>query len=146
MYLIEKLNALYPHIDAVEPLAAWCVVVAESTPQPKGIPLAEANIRVRDWLEANAKENPLAVTRDAVADATGVSKGQVSNTLAWKAFQEGRSKLKQGSVREVPLSEEMQVFIPSDIVPPDELVALIEEQQQEKEEELRRHKRRHRPS
>jgi hypothetical protein len=38
----------------------------------KGIPLAEAEVRVRDWLVKNAKDNPDAVTRDQVARATGV--------------------------------------------------------------------------
>ena len=53
----------------------------------KRIPLAEANILVRDWLAKHAKDNPTGITRDAVAKGTGVSPASVSRTAAWQAFR-----------------------------------------------------------
>jgi hypothetical protein len=116
----------------------------------KGIPRAEAEIRVRQWLAANAKDDPASITRDAVASETGVSKGGVSNTAAWKAFSERRDAEAKPGAREVPLTDCMQAAIPADCESPDEVAALIEEQAKEEAEQERRHEsrreRRHGPS
>jgi hypothetical protein len=74
----------------------------------KGIPLDEANVRVRDWLAANAKDDPAGITRDGIADGTGVSKGQVSNTPAWIAFRDRRKAGAKPAAREIPLTTSNQ--------------------------------------
>jgi hypothetical protein len=112
----------------------------------KGIPFTEAEVRVREWLAANAKADPANITRDAVAVGAGVSSGQVSKTAAWKAFRERRDSEAKPGAREVPLTDPMQAAMPSDCERPDEIAALIEEQKKEEAEQERRHKRRHRPS
>lgn len=112
----------------------------------KGIPLAEAEVRVRDWLAANAKDNPAAITRDAVAAGTAVSAGTVSKTAAWKAFRERRDAEVKPVARDVSLTDAMQAVVPADCAAPAELAALIEEQSAEMADESRRHKRRHGPS
>src|SRR5262249_2907179 len=109
----------------------------------KCIPRDEAAILVRDWLEKNAKDDPASITRDAVADGTGVSAGQVSNTPAWKVFRDRRDAERKPPVREVPLSDTMQAVVAADCETPDELAELIEEQKADKAEQERRHKRRH---
>jgi hypothetical protein len=124
----------------------------------KRIPRAEAEIRVRDWLAKNAKENPAGVTRDAVAKGTGVSTGQVSGTAAWQAFAERRKADTKLMPREIPLTETMEAVVKSDCPTPYEqaasreiadlkvIAALVVEQQKEEAEQDRRHKRRHKPS
>lgn len=109
----------------------------------RGVPLAEAEIRVREWLKKHAPGNPAAITRDAVAKGTGVSPATVSRTCAWKAFRERRDAEKQPPrPRERSLSGRMLAAVPSNTKRPDELAALVEEQQQELAEEELRHKRR----
>jgi hypothetical protein len=61
----------------------------------KGVPLAEAEILVREWLVKNAKSCPAGITRDTVAKETGVSTGQVSRTAAWKAFRKKKLKARR---------------------------------------------------
>lgn len=112
----------------------------------KGVPLAEAEIKVRDWLAKHAKDKPAGITRDAVAAGTGVSGGQISNTAAWKAFRERRDAQAKPGARNIPLTDAMLAVIPSDCAKPDELAELIEEQQLEAAEQNRHAKRRHRPS
>lgn len=51
---------------------------------------AEIDIKVRDWLAKNAKDDPGAVTRDRIANETGVSTGAVSGSAPWKAFTQKR--------------------------------------------------------
>jgi hypothetical protein len=109
----------------------------------KGVPQAEAEIRVRKWLSENAKENPAGITRDAVAAGTGVSAGSVSNTSAWKAFKERRDAESKPVPREVPLTDKMEVVMSADCARPDERAALMEEQRKEQEAD---EKRRHEPS
>jgi hypothetical protein len=110
------------------------------------IPRAEAEVLVRDWLEANAKGNPAGVTRDAVVKGTGVSAGQVSKLAPWKAFLERRAAATRPTAREIPLTDAMQAALPSDCETPDVVAELIEEQNAEAAEQERRRKRRHRPS
>jgi hypothetical protein len=112
----------------------------------KGIPLVEAEILVREWLAANAKDDPVSITRDGVAAGTGVSGGQVSKTAAWNAFRERRDAEMKPGAREVPLSYRMQAAISSECERPDELAALIEEQKKDESEHEHRHRRRHGPS
>ncbi len=109
----------------------------------RGVSLDEAEIRVREWLATNAKENPGSITRDAVSKGTDVSAGQVSNTSAWKVFAARKKAKSKPGPRNVPLTERMEVVIPSDCERPDELAELIEEQEKEKAEDERRKKRRH---
>jgi hypothetical protein len=122
----------------------------QSGGQLKGVPQEEAEIRVRDWLAKHAKGDPAAVTRDAVAEATGVSTGGVSKTAAWRAFSKERKTRTKPKGREVPLSDPMLAVVPADSDAPDELVALIEEQARDAAEDerqsTRRHGRRHEPS
>jgi hypothetical protein len=118
----------------------------EANNRAKGIPLAEAEILVRDWLLKYAKDNPAGITRDAVAAGIDVSAGQVSKTAAWKAFRERRDAEAKPGAREVPLTDAMQAVVPGDCETPDELAALIEEQRADEAEENRRHNRRHKPS
>jgi hypothetical protein len=106
----------------------------------KGVPLAEAEVKVREWLSKHAKDNPAAITRDLVAKGTGVSPAQVSRTAAWKAFRDRRDAEKKPRPRERSLSGELLAVIPSPAERPDELAALIEEQEREREEEERRYK------
>lgn len=115
----------------------------------KGIPREEAEALVRDWLAKHAKANPDAVTRDAVAAATGVSAGGVSNTDAWTVFSKRREEKANPGPRVIPLTDAMHAVVPADCQTPDELAALVEEQRLEKEKEEKlplRHKRRHEPS
>ena len=119
----------------------------------RGIPRAEAEILVRDWLAKHAKENPAGITRDAVAAGTGVSTGMVSKTAAWKAFRERRDAEAKPGAREVPLSEQLEAVIPVGTsgklvsVERDALLnQLIRDQDADKAEQERRHDRRHRPS
>ena len=92
----------------------------------KGIPQAETNVLVRDWLDENAKINLDKVTRDRIADGTGASKGSVSNSAAWKAFTAERKKRSTSKLREVPLTDEMLAVIPDDRKPGRELSQLDE--------------------
>ncbi|HEY2787425.1 MAG TPA: hypothetical protein VGJ05_20890 [Fimbriiglobus sp.] len=111
--------------------------------KPKGTPLAEAEILVREWLNKNAKVNPGAVLRDGVAAETGVSRGNVSKSAAWKAFQEKRNAKKKPGVRELRLPESMQAILPAACVRPDEpseLFELIEAQAEDQRRQTRRHK------
>ncbi|MBM3978696.1 MAG: hypothetical protein FJ304_00135 [Planctomycetes bacterium] len=109
----------------------------------KGVPRDEAEVRVREWLEKHAADDPDAVTRDTVSAETGVSAGGVSNTSAWKAFCARRTANKKPVARDVPLTETMKAIIPADCETPDELAALIEEQKADEAEQERRYKRRH---
>jgi hypothetical protein len=118
----------------------------EPNNRAKGIPLAEAEILVAEWLLKHAKDDPLSIKRDAVSAGTGVSTGQVSNTRAWKAFDARRKADAKPRAREVSLTDDMLAVVPSDCETPDELAALIEEQRADEAEENRRHKRRHNPS
>ena len=122
--------------------AAPAVATARAS---RGVPLQEAEIKVRDWPSEHAEDNPAAITRDAVAEGAGVSPAQVSRTAAWKAFRERRDAEKKPRQREVSLTDNMLAVIPSNADRPDELAALIEEQQQEQAEEERRYKRRSKP-
>lgn len=108
----------------------------------RGIPLAEAEIKVREWLAANAKGNPAAVTRDAVAAGTGVSTAQVSRTAAWQAFRDKRDAESKPGAREVPLTDDMQAAATSGCPLSNELAYLIEEQRADEAEQERRYKRR----
>lgn len=100
------------------------------TSRAKGIPLSEANVRVRDWLASHAKGNPAAITRDAVAAGAGVSTAQVSRTAAWQAFRDRRDAESRPQPRVVPLTDTMLGVIPADDhSQSDELARLIEEQQ-----------------
>lgn len=122
----------------------------------RGIPLAEAEIRVREWLAANAKDNPTAITRDSVASGTGVSSGQVSNTSAWKAFRDRRDAEAKPGARNIPLTRKIKATIPAGDVGkaqseqqnaiPDEVAALIDEQKADEAEQEVRHTLRHGPS
>lgn len=113
----------------------------------KGISRNEAEIRVRDYLATNAPKDPYAITRDGIAEATGVSNGQVSKTSAWKALKENLKANKKMKLREISLTERMQAVIPIDEDDDSaELEALIQEQQADEAEQTRRHKRRHTPS
>jgi hypothetical protein len=116
----------------------------EEKPKPdgrsKGFPLAEAEVRVRKWLEKHAKDNPAAITRDAVAAATGVSTASVSRTAAWQAFREKRDAEAKPRVREVPLTRGMLSVMKGDDgrdAELDELASLIEEQRADMAEETR---------
>jgi len=106
----------------------------------KGIPLAEAEVRVREWLLKNAKDNPAAITRDAVAAGTGVSGSTVSRTSAWKAFRERRDANAQPKPRGVSLTRAIQSVVPGVGETPDELAALVEEQKADEAEQERRYK------
>jgi hypothetical protein len=111
------------------------------------IPKEEAEVLVRDWLKKNAKDNPMAVTRDQIAKDTGVSAGGVSNTAAWQAFDNARKETTRPAERAIPLSDKMQAVIPSDCPTPPELVELIEEQEADRQADTKhRHKSRHEPS
>jgi hypothetical protein len=116
----------------------------ESTRRKK-VTRAEAEIRVSEWLKEHAKGNPVSITRDAVAEGTGVSTGMVSNTDAWKMFDAERKRRAKTGPREVPLSDKMQAMIPADCPDPAELAALIEGQEKERQqdEKPRRHRLRH---
>jgi hypothetical protein len=111
--------------------------------KPKGVPLAEAELRVRGWLLRYAKTDPASVTRDAVAEGTGVSSGQVSRTTAWQAFRERRDAERSPVTRAIPLTDGMLSVIPDEAKIPAELASLIEEQGAELIAESRRHGRRH---
>jgi hypothetical protein len=116
--------------------------------QTKGIPLGEANVIVRDWLQAHREES-MAITRDRIAKETGVSAGQVSKCPAWSAFKCAREKMQKREGGEVQLSSRMEAVVPSNCPMPDELAALIEEQEADEAKDARhgyRHNRRHGPS
>lgn len=115
----------------------------------KGIPASEAEVRVREWLAANAKADPASITRDAVAAGAGVSGGAVSKSAAWKAFRQRRDADSTPVPREVPLSNAMLVNIPA-VGDAEELDALIRQQAEDdasdergQGKKSRRHERRH---
>lgn len=110
----------------------------KTTARRRGTPKAEAEIKVREWLAANAKDDPAAITRDAVAAGVEVSGATVSRTASWKAFQDRRRTEKATALREIPLTASMQASIPSRCERPDELAALIEEQKADDAGQLRR--------
>jgi hypothetical protein len=112
----------------------------ERAGRSKRISLAEAEVRVRDWLLKHAKDNPATITRDAVADGTGVSGATVSRTSAWKAFRERRDANAQPKPREVSLTRAIQSVVPGVGEMPDELAALVEEQKADEDEQERRYK------
>lgn len=110
------------------------------------IPKDEANILVREYLEHSIAD-PFSITREMVAAATGVSTGGVSNTNAWKAFDEERKRLKPARSREVQVND-MNMFanIPNNTVSSVELEQLIKEQEDDTENDKRNQNRRHRSS
>jgi hypothetical protein len=75
---------------------------------------------VREWLEKNAKENPMDVTIDRViagifaSKGIAVSKGGVCNTSAWKAFHGERMKESCAGPRTVRLSKSIKGSRPDD--------------------------------
>ncbi len=120
--------------------------------RPKRTTRAEAEVLVRDWLTKHAKDNPAAVTRDAVAAGTGVSAGTVSNTAAWQAFRDRRDAESKPGARNIPLSDQLEAVIPHGTAGKAEseqrdavLNKLIEEQEADAAEDNRRQKRRHKP-
>jgi hypothetical protein len=125
-------------------------VLSAMTPAPRarmpGTPLAEAEIRVREWLMKHAKNDPDSITRDAIAEGVGISSGLVSKTSAWKAFRDERDGRKKPMPREISLSNTMEAVIPADCARQDEIDEIIEEGKKEEAEQTRRHKRRHGPS
>lgn len=157
---LAKRNPEKPDIDPPPPNNATTERDNPPADPKKGMSLAEANILVRDYLAANAKDNPAAIRRDDVAKATGVSTGLVSNTPAWKAFQEQRKKEKKIKERIIPLSKKVAACIPCDNNEPAEaaaqqIKALLDEQKADEaeqnqrhaqREEARRRNRRHEPS
>lgn len=108
----------------------------------KGIPRAEAEVLVREWLAKNARTDPLGVTRDAVAAGTGVSTGAISKLAVWRAFKGRQAALRKPAGRSVGLSDTLQAVVPADCPEPDELAALVEEQRKENERDARRPSRR----
>ena len=120
--------------------------------KPKGVPADEAEIRVREWLATNARNDPGSVTRDTVASDTGVSAGAVSKTAAWKAFRKRRDADSKIVPRDVPLTDAMKVSMPADDDNED-LEFWVESQAKEAARDERhqgrggrRHERRHGPS
>jgi hypothetical protein len=103
----------------------------------KRIPLAEAEVRVREWLKKYAKRNPAAITRDMVAVGADVSTASVSRTAAWQAFRQKRDAKAKPRVREVPLTRGMLSVLKGDDGRDAELAALIEEQRADMAEETR---------
>jgi hypothetical protein len=133
-------TASAPHQSQQQTESAIPSPTAKPARSRKRIPLAEAEILVRNWLSECVKDDPFSVTRDAIAIATGVSTGSVSKTKAWRAFNE-RRKEEAGTVpREVPLTDTLQAALPNDCKTPLELAALMEEQEADEAEENRRHK------
>lgn len=95
----------------------------------KRIPKDEADIRVRDWLLKNAKrvkKDPLGITRDEIADDTGVSTGGVSNSSPFRAFEAERKKRRKGPIRDIELSDGILAAMPSDAADPGEIAEVIE--------------------
>lgn len=117
-----------------------CEGKKKSSEDSKRIPREEAEIRVSNWLLANAKTDPDSITRDAVAAGTGVSGGAVSKTPSWIAFRKRRDSERQGKIREVPLSDKMATMLESDPEISDELAELMEEQARDEAEQNRRHR------
>ncbi len=123
-------------------------------PTKKRIPSEEAEILVRDWLLENAKKNPTAITRDAVAACTGVSAGAVSNTAAWKAFRDRRDAEAKPANRETSLTTAMLAVVSSDCPTPAQLAEINEifragekeEAEQERRSEQAKKIRRQKPS
>lgn len=58
----------------------------------KGIPLEAARKRVDDYLKKHGKVDPDRVTIRDVAKTTGVSLGQITNTLEWQVFEAARKR------------------------------------------------------
>jgi len=110
--------------------------------RPKGVPQAEADVLVLDYLTSHLKENP-DITRDAIATATGVSGGAASAAPAWKALRKRRKAKAKPRAREVPLTDAMRSAIPNGCKMPDELAALIEEQEADEAADARRPGRNH---
>ena len=105
IYLIEKLNALYPHIDAVEPLAAWCgsqkTVVAEvdgKTTEPTSRETTHKGKHINERMLARLHEEPTSVGWSAEKWATVMecSKSTVQDTRAWATIRTARALQKAG--------------------------------------------------
>jgi hypothetical protein len=109
----------------------------------KGVPHDEAEILVREWLAANAKENPAAVRRDTIAEETGLSTGAVSGTSAWKAFNQRRKTNSKPTAREIQLSPGVLATMPSGTEKDGMLSDIIEDQRADQKKDERRQTRRH---
>jgi hypothetical protein len=121
----------------------------------KGIPKAQANILVADYLRRHAGD-PDSVTVLAISRATGVSTGQISRLPSFRAFHDERKERREQSPtkpRTVPLAEGMLAVVPdgaatdpSEEAARRELEELIREQAKDKQAEeaypLRRRNRR----
>ncbi len=125
----------------------------ESQPGEKPrITREEAEVRVREWLiqhKEEAEGHSGGITRNRIADETGVSQGMVSGCSAWVAFRDARDARRVGEVRTVQMTSRVEAVLPADLGPPDELAELIEEQRADDESggrRTRRHNRRHGPS
>ncbi|MDW8244863.1 MAG: hypothetical protein RMJ88_16795 [Thermogemmata sp.] len=100
----------------------------------RGFTLEEANVRVRDHL-VRCAERGIKITRDGVAQALGLSTGMVSRTPSWQVYQKHLKEHRKGSVREVPLTEDLLGCVPSQ---DKQLDQLIREQAADMEEQERR--------
>jgi hypothetical protein len=69
------------------------------------VPKAEAEHRIRQWLRVHAAADPESVTVDDVVAGTGVSRGAVSQSGPWQAFEGERKKRRAGGERAIPLDK-----------------------------------------
>ncbi|WP_143393763.1 hypothetical protein [Fimbriiglobus ruber] len=118
----------------------------------KGTPMHQAEILVAEYLSKH-KQNEAEITRDEVADATGVSTGSVSNTRIWKAFQKFRKDRSKPKLKTRQMGDRITAVLSDDLELDDlapEVAELYADQQQDKAKDdsfpERHQSRRHAPS
>ncbi|OWK35548.1 hypothetical protein FRUB_08111 [Fimbriiglobus ruber] len=112
----------------------------------------QAEILVAEYLSKH-KQNEAEITRDEVADATGVSTGSVSNTRIWKAFQKFRKDRSKPKLKTRQMGDRITAVLSDDLELDDlapEVAELYADQQQDKAKDdsfpERHQSRRHAPS
>jgi hypothetical protein len=121
-------------------------VTATNTPATsarRGIPKAEAEVLVAEYLTKHGKPDPWAVSISQIEAATGVPRSSINRLPVWKVFHAERKKRRAGKVRTVRLTDDMQAIIPDGATGRDEVLeTLIREQEDDMAEEDNSHARR----
>ena len=123
--MADELEGIGLRLERLDPKPLTPPAVASDA--PRKIAREEANERVADYLRQQASGgDPFSLTRDQVSAATGVSKGGVSNTPAWKAFCTKRNALRKPGARNIPLTDYLQTILPDDLAESPEMAELLE--------------------
>ncbi len=91
------------------------LVVQVAGPAPKRArnTAAVTRVLVRDHLLKHAKNDPWLVTVAKIVAATGASAGLIQETPEWRAFHTDRKRRRGGTLRTVPLTDDMLAVLPA---------------------------------